>query len=115
MSEFDKDLKNIDDDADDFNFDHDDDDFNFDQEEDSSSDTSSPVGVAAASAADALDDIDPVIAEAAPSENAAVSSIVPPEREPEHIPSARSSKNVKGSRISYEKKKQLYGYGFIGL
>lgn len=114
MSEFDKDLKNIDDDADDFNFDHDDDDFNFDQEEDSSSDTSSPVGVAAASAADALDDIDPVI-ETAPSENAAVSSIVPPEREPEHIPSARSSKNVKGSRISYEKKKQLYGYGFIGL
>lgn len=116
MSEFDKDLKNIDDDTDDFNFDHDDDDFNFDHPDD---DSSSPVSNAAETAADALDDIDnfepepSVVSVGAAA--ATTSSVVPPEREPDHVPSARGTKKEKGSRISYEKKKQLYGYGFIGL
>lgn len=114
MSEFDKDLKNMADDADDFNFDHDDDDFNFD---DDSSDAAAGEQTSASSAADAPDDIEtietvsPVVSEA----ESAVSSNVPPEREPDHAPAARSGKAVKTSRISYERKKHLYGYGFIAL
>lgn len=103
MSEFDKDLNNIEDDADDFNFDHDDDDFNFDHDDDHSSAAQTQSG-----GVDSLiDDIETL-------EPAAMSA-VPPEREADHAPVSGNISRVKGSRISYEKKKQLYGYGFIAL
>lgn len=106
MSEFDKDLNQIEDDADDFNFDHDDDDFNFDHDDEPSnlSDEQSQLSDAADSVIDDIETLEP-----------AAFSNVPPEREADHEPVSRNGGKVKTSRISYERKKQLYGYGFIAL